>query len=181
MSRRVLNAALAAIFLPIAAAAQIWREPFQASRQIEIVEAKGSPVELDRGTLAWPLSTDVVGVTADVRARASTVPVERIVIRLAAGPFEDRMATCRFESVTRSDDSRVPPAPLAGSEWQQVSFRRMADDPPLRVMALRRETRVLVTIERVEARGQVVFQNLDSRERLWEALTGRTLSNQIQR
>jgi hypothetical protein len=61
--------------------------------------------------------------------------------------------------------------PNGDDEWASILFERIADDPPAPTLAIKRDTRIYVTVERVlNAAGQIVWEQLNSRERLWEAL-----------
>jgi len=151
--------------------AQVWREPLLTSHHVRPLNVAGAPVELGDGVILLGLSRQ--GLDISIRARTrGRFDISSLQLRIAAGPLPDGMITFRLEPARRTGGpDLLLLLPDGDDEWASIRFERIADDPPAPTLAIRRDTRVYVTVERVlNAAGQIVWEQLNSRERLWEAL-----------
>lgn len=150
--------------------AQVWREPLLMNYPVSPLNVAGAPVELGGGSITLGgRQTLSISIRARTPGRFSTT-ASSLLLRLAAGPLPDGMITFRLEPArtTRADRLLILPD---GNDWTTMPFERLADDPPPPTLAIKRDTRVFVTVERVtNASGQIMWEHLNSRERLWEAL-----------
>jgi hypothetical protein len=153
--------------------AQVWREPLLTSHHVRPLNVAGAPVELGNGVILLGLSRHGLDISIRARTRGRfSIADSSLQLRIAAGPLPDGMITFRLEPARRSGGPEMLLLlPDGDDEWASIRFERIADDPPAPTLAIRRDTRVYVTVERVlNAAGQIVWEQLNSRERLWEAL-----------
>ena len=195
MRRPIVPTLLLAAGAALAASAQpppqppgtVLREPYAATRVVDIIAAAGeAPVELaPTGVLdlAYPLA----GATLTVRVRSrhrEALPASGLTLRLAVGPFDapgrgqgnerSTMVSLRMQPQTASGLAASRHATvehLAPGIWESVVFSRVPADPALPILVMRRQVRVIATLERVtDADDEDVWTNPDSRELLWKAL-----------
>jgi hypothetical protein len=171
--KHVVLGAVLGLSLPAYVAAQLWREPYTDLHAITALDPPSSPVVLADGTLSLRHPLDLMRVLIGVRARGPrAINSSAVTLRLAAGPFEDRMLTIRVVESPKQPPTLLPRRGIEGVD--RFSFERLPEDPPIDTLAIRRDTKVVVTVERVvDTAGRVIFDNKDSREQLWEALTAR--------
>ena len=150
----------------------LWREPHLMSHPVKPLNVTGAPVELGEGVISLGLPRQ--GLDISIRARTPgrfSTTASGVQLRLAAGPLPDGMITFRLEPARSTRADMLLLLPDGDDEWASLRFERIAEDPPAPTLAMKRDTRVYVTVERVlNASGQIMWEHLNSRERLWEAL-----------
>jgi hypothetical protein len=156
--------AAAPLLLP---AGQLRREPLIIATPFGVLNPAGSPIELAEGTISI-----VQGRSQLIRLRSKVpmLPMTGIVVRVAAGLFDDGMVTYRLH-MTDAQQSASPAPERTG--WTVRLFVMMPGDPAPDFSRVGRQTKFLVTVEKVsDVTGKVVFDNSDAREQLWRALGG---------
>src|SRR5688500_11391091 len=114
--------AAAPLLLP---AGQLRREPLIIATPFGVLNPAGSPIDLAEGKISI-----VQGRSQFIRLRSkvSMLPMTGIVVRVAAGLFDDGMVTYRLH-MTDSQQSASPfPAP-EGTGWTVRLFVMMPGDP----------------------------------------------------
>ncbi len=153
--------------------AQVWREPHLIGHYVRPLNVAGAPVELGEGQISLGVPRPGLDISLRARTRGrSSIAASNVQLRLAAGPLPDGMITFRLDPALRTlGPDMLLLLPDGDDEWASIRFERIADDPPAPTLAIKRDTRIYVTVERVlNAAGQIVWEHLNSRERLWEAL-----------
>ena len=175
---RVLMSVCAIVLASGSLSAQLFRDPYFVNHFVKPLNVTSAPVELGEGTIWFgqrPGSLDIA-LRARTAGRFRTT-VNNILLRLAAGPLPDGMITFRLEPARTERANRLFFLPDGADEWASMRFNRIAADPPPPTLAIKRESRVYVTVESVlDATGHVIWENTDSRELLWQALN--SLSSQ---
>ncbi len=158
--------AAAPLLLP---AGQLRREPLIIATPFGVLNPAGSPIELAEGTISIGQGRSQL---IRLRSKVPMLPMTGIVVRVAAGLFDDGMVTYRLH-MTDSQQSAAPfPAP-EGAGWTVRLFVMMPGDPSPDFSRVGRQTKFLVTVEKVsDVTGKLVFDNGDAREQLWRALGG---------
>ena len=163
-------AALAALAAYLPADAQLRREPLIVATPFSVLNPAGSPIEIAEGSLA--LATPAPQ-SLRVRSKEPMLPLTGVIVRIAAGPFDDGMVTYRLQmaELRQSDKSPVSPDPAG---WTVRQFLPVPGDARPDLSRVGRHTRFVVTVEQVtDITGRMVFDNSDAREQLWRALGGR--------
>jgi hypothetical protein len=157
------------------------REPYTPRRLVTIVTPPDpAPVELDAtGSLDLPYPLESATLALRVRSRhRETLPASGLTVRVALGPLDDSMFSMRMQPQAPADPARAPqPAvpELVRDAWETVTFTRVAADPPLPVLVMKRDLRIVATLERVlDAGGVELWTHPGSREALWKALRAAT-------
>ena len=163
----------------LVSAHQLRREPLIVAMPFGVLNPPGSPIELAEGTVnvgEGSLSTGDVAVRWQqlrLRSRDPMLPIGGVIVRVAAGLFDEGMLTYRLQMIDLprpGSPAHVPPA----TSWHVRAFLRMSDDPAPDFSRVGRQTRFLMTVEQVtDVAGKMVFDNSDAREQLWRALGGR--------
>jgi hypothetical protein len=176
------RAALAATLVSagaLAATAQIRREPLIIAMPFGVLNPQGSPIELAEGTMSIGSgsSARVSGDLQPIRLRSKEpmLPMTGVVVRVAAGLFEEGMLTYRLQMVDvkppESPSPNVTPDPAA---WTVRMFMRIPGETAPDLSRVGRKTKFLMTVEQVtDVTGKTVFDNSGAREQLWRALGGR--------
>lgn len=180
-----MKALLVGVVLSLAASPEqeghIWREPFRATFPVKVLHPPDSPAQLVPPATLTAIG-GAPGLIVGLRVGgARVIDAHGLLLRFAAGPFPDGMITVRLRRSSGPPGMLprlVPPhsliPELSSPPRLPLSFEQIPDDPPFGWMAIRRNTRLVVTIERVSAAGgTIVFDNPTSREQLWEAIFGR--------
>ena len=177
MRRLALVAVLAAAG-QLVSAQQLRREPLIVAMPFGVLNPPGSPIELAEGTVnvgEGSLSTGEAPAPRQlirVRSRDPMLPIGGIIVRVAAGLFDEGMLTYRLQMTDQpraGSPAHVPPA----TSWNVRPFLRMPGDPAPDFSRVGRQTRFLMTVEQVtDVAGKTVFDNSDAREQLWRALGG---------
>jgi hypothetical protein len=170
--RHLATVALVCVLPPLALTAQIRRDPLIISMPYEVVNPPESPVELAVGALN-PGARVIETLIVRLRARRPSTPLDNVVIRLAAGMFDEGMVTYRMRTTT----SVAPPPGAAPSDdpltWTVAIFERMREDPSPAFGHVGRQTKFVIMIEQVrDPSGRVIYENADCREQLWKVLGG---------
>ena len=162
----------------LVSAHQLRREPLIVAMPFGVLNPPGSPVELAEGTVnvgEGSLSTGDVAVRWQqlrLRFRDPMLPIGGVIVRVAAGLFDEGMLTYRLQMVDLprpGATAHVPPP----TSWHVRAFLRMSNDPAPDFSRVGRQTRFLMTVEQVtDVAGRMVFDNSDAREQLWRALGG---------
>jgi hypothetical protein len=156
------------------------REPYTPRRLVTIVTPPDpAPVELDTtGTLDLPYPLESATLALRVRSRhREALPASGLTVRVALGPLGDSMFSMRMRPEARAAAGAPQPAvqDLVRDAWETVTFTRVAADPPLPVLVMKRNLRIVATLERVlDAGGVELWTHPDSREALWKALRAAT-------
>ena len=93
--RHLASVALVCACGQLVTAGQLRREPLIVSMPYEVLNRPDSPIELAEGELSFGARA-VERLTVSLRARRTLTPITDVVIRLAAGLFEDGMVTYRM-------------------------------------------------------------------------------------
>lgn len=153
-------------------AAQLWREPYLLTHAVRPLNIAGCPVELGEATISLSAARQLLNIP--MRARVPNrfgTAANGVQLRIGAGPLPDGMITFRLELTRAVRADMLLLLPDGDDEWAQPLFERIADDPPPPTLGIKRDTRVFATVEFVRnGSGQIVWENPNSRERLWEAL-----------
>ena len=162
----------------LVSADQLRREPLIVAMPFGVLNPPGSPIELAEGTVnvgEGSLSTGDVAVRWQqlrLRSRDPMLPIGGVIVRVAAGLFDEGMLTYRLQMIDLprpGSPAHVPPA----TSWHVRAFLRMSDEPAPDFSRVGRQTRFLMTVEQVtDVAGRMVFDNSDAREQLWRALGG---------
>lgn len=162
----------------LVSAHQLRREPLIATMPFGVLNPPGSPIELAEGTVnvgEGSLSTGQMPAPRQLirlRSRDPMLPIGGIIVRVAAGLFDEGMLTYRLQMTDLpgvGSPAHVPPA----TSWNVRAFLRMHGDPEPDFSRVGRQTRFLMTVEQVtDVAGKMVFDNSDAREQLWRALGG---------
>ena len=165
---------------------EIYREPLVGNRPATVVEpARGMPLHFAAATLT--LSPDFGPRTrtpllqTEVSSRTvRTVPVSGITLRAAFGPTRHGMITFRLRPYLGPEPATEPFAQITpNGPPRRVGFMIADEDPSPGYMALTRNMRIVFTLDRLEGtEGQLIFENPDATELLWDALGRPTLSTQ---
>jgi hypothetical protein len=169
---RILLSAYVFVLAATSLSAQVWREPYFVNHLVKPLNVAGAPVELGEGTVWLGRRLDSLDITLRARAPGRyRTAVTGIRLRLAAGPLPDGMITFRLEPARTATADILSFLPDGDGEWASMRFERLAADPPPPTLAVKRESRIFVTVERVlSAAGEVLWENTNSRELLWQAL-----------
>lgn len=144
----------------------IFREPLRSAWPVRVVEPPaGLPLAIRRPELSRDmLRAEVQSLTL------KSVPIGGIQLRAAIGPTPDGMVTFRLRTLFPRLGAPVPPILAPRSPAIRMTFVIVEEDqvPPLTLMT--RDRAIVVTIERIAEDGNVVFENPDAIELLWNAL-----------
>jgi len=161
------------------ATAQIRREPLIIAMPFGVLNPEGSPIELAEGTMSIGSASGARG-TRDLqpirlRSKEPMLPMTGVVVRVAAGLFDEGMLTYRLQMVdvkqSESPWPNVTPDPAA---WTVRMFMRVPGETAPDLSRVGRKTKFLMTVEQVtDVTGKTVFENSDAREQLWRALGGK--------
>jgi len=158
------------------AQAQVFRDPLVSFRPVKvIVPSRGMPLLLSRGTITFlgPGRIPTLSITVG-SLTLRPIQISGITLRVALGPTPAGMITFRMRPVAEDRDapSLLPPARLTtGDAAMPLNFALALEDHAPPATAVRRDTIVVVTVERIEGdEGQLIFENPDASELLWEAL-----------
>ena len=183
MRALIASALIATAAVQLAAAQQrprdrIFRGPFIADREAVLVSPdRQLPIEFEGARLnmgsAAPWAA-LGNARLFVNVRSNTVrpiSVRGITLRVAVGPSDHGMFTFRMRGLDRiylpEDTQRIPQDGL----FRPANFATPTDESYPGLLLLDRRTRIVFTLERLEADDtQVVFENPDATELLWEAL-----------
>src|SRR5215207_6699411 len=95
--RMRLSAVVVAVLsaAPLLAAAQLRREPLIVATPFAVLNPPGSPIELAEGTItvAGPARPQFIRL----RSKEPMLPLTGVIVRVAAGLFEDGMITYRLQ------------------------------------------------------------------------------------
>lgn len=159
-------------------AAQVYREPLMSAWPVKVIApSRGMPLQLGGGTITF--SHLPQRATLAITASSLTIRpilISGITLRVAVGPMPDGILTFRMRPVTSAAGPQaVLPGPLARLTTSDgavpLTFVIALEDHAPPATALRRTTQVVVTVERLEGdEGQLIFENPDASELLWEAL-----------
>jgi hypothetical protein len=152
---------------------EIYRGPY-ANRIARLVEPpNGLPLTFSRAEFSiTPLPIARATLRTSITSRTlRSVPVSGITLRAAFGPTRDGMITFRLRPIVSSDT----PPPLArltpNGPPLSLGFSVVQEDPMPGIMALSRDMELVFTLERIEGdESQLIFENPNATELLWEAL-----------
>jgi len=163
----------------LGATAQIRREPLIIAMPFGVLNPQGSPIELAEGTISIG-SGSGAGVSRDLqpirlRSKEPMLPMSGVVIRVAAGLFDEGMLTYRLQMVdVKPPESAWPNVTPDLAAWTVRMFMRVPGDTLPDLSRVGRKTKFLMTVEQVtDVTGKTVFEHSDAREQLWRALGGR--------
>ena len=170
--RQVAIVALVGACGQLVAAGQLRREPLIVSMPYEALNRPDSPIELSEGQLSLGGARAIEQLIVTLKVRRTLTPIADVIIRLAAGLFEDGMVTYRLRS-TSVDPSESLPRPIDPSGWRVASFVRLSEDPMPNLHRVGRNTRIMIAVEQArDTYGVLIYDNPDCREQLWKALGG---------
>ena len=170
--RHLASVALVCACGQLVIAGQLRREPLIVSMPYEVLNRPDSPIELAEGELSFGARA-VERLTVSLRARRTLTPITDIVIRLAAGMFEDGMVTYRMRLSASAAPSPPLPTPIDPSVWTAAIFERMREDPVPDLGRMGRSTRFVIAVEQAtDTYGVLIYDNPNCREQLWKALGG---------
>ena len=162
----------------VVAAEQVRREPLIIATPFGVLNPQGSPIELAEGTISVgsPGGSEFGRSRLQpirLRSKEPMLPVSGVIIRVAAGLFDEGMLTYRLQMV----ELKTPNGPAIvpdPADWTVRMFMPIPEDAPPDFHRVGRQTRFLVTVEQVtDVTGKTVFDNSDAREQLWRALGGK--------
>lgn len=164
----------------------IYREPLVGNRPATAVEpARGLPLQFGHATLRLspdfaPRGRSPILQTELSSRTVRTVPVSGITLRVAFGPTRHGMITFRLRPFLGPEPATEPFAQITpNGSPRRVEFMIADEDPPPGYLALTRDMRIVFTLDRLEGdEGQLIFENPDATELLWEALGRPSLSTQ---
>jgi hypothetical protein len=137
------------------------------------------PLEFTNSSLS--ISFGRANLATEVQSRTlRTIQVSGITLRLAFGPTRDGMITFRLRPVMPPDSVPEPPARILPDRPPlTVEFGLVPEDPHPGLVSLTRDMKVCFTLERIDGEdGQLIFENPDATELLWQALGRPSFSNQ---
>jgi hypothetical protein len=153
-------------------AGQLRREPLIVAAPYQVLNRPDSPIELADGQLSFGPRI-VERLIVSMRIRRTLTPISDVVIRLAAGLFEDGMVSYRLRL---SDSAATPPQPTPPGDptiWSIAIFERLPDDPLPDLGRVGPSTRFVIAVEQVQdTYGVLIYDNPSCREQLWRALGG---------
>ena len=153
-------------------AGQLRREPLILSMPYEVLNRPDSPIELVEGELSLGARA-VERLVVSLRMRRTLTPITDVVIRLAAGMFEDGMVSYRMRLSASTEPPPQLPLPGAPSVWTAAIFERVRDDPLPELGRVGPSTRFVIAVEQVsDTYGVLIYDNPSCREQLWKALGG---------
>jgi hypothetical protein len=182
MMRVFIATALAAAAVQLAAEQRprdpLFRGPFIADRLAVLVKPERQlPIEFEDARLymgngapwaAWGNARLTVSVRSNT---VRPITVHGVTLLVAVGPAEHGMFTFRMRGISTVYRSETAERIPQDGQFRPVTFAPRADDHYPGLLLLDRNTRVVFTLERLEADDlQVVFENPDATELLWEAL-----------
>jgi hypothetical protein len=162
---------------------ELFRGPLVSTRPATLVEERGLPLDfaaatMDLGAVAPWARLSRARLHTRIRSKiVRTVPVAGITLRVGVGPAPDGMYTFRMRGrvhiLAPESFKRIAP----GGEVPLVTFVAASEDVVPGVLLINLKAKVAFTVERVEGdEGQLIFENPDTTELLWEALGRPTLS-----
>jgi hypothetical protein len=155
----------------------VFRGPFYASLPATIVETQaGLPLEFTNARLEGTLGSD--RLWANVASRTlRTITPSGITLRVAYGPARNGIVTVRMRAVVSDELSgEAPPRFTPRTGPHLLAFQTVPEDPHLGLQALSPSMTIAFTLERLQTEdGQLVFENPDAIELLWQALGRPTL------
>jgi hypothetical protein len=176
--RTAVLAGVLILAAPLSLTGQLRREPLIAATPFGVLNPPRSPIELAAGIVTvgeGSLSSGQLPAPRQhirLRSRDPMLAVGGVIVRVAAGLFDDGMVTYRLQMTDELRSDTMAPSPFAPG-WHVRVFLRVAGEPPPDVSRVGRQTRFLMTVEQVtDVAGKVVFDNADAREQLWRALGG---------
>lgn len=160
---------------------EIYRGPY-SSRPARLVEPPGGlPLTFAATQFSF---TPLPGTGAQLRTSVSSrtvrsVPVSGITLRAAYGPTRDGMITFRLRPTLRFGDPDAVARLTLNTYPMVLAFSVVQEDPLPGIMSLSRNMDLVFTLERLEgAESQLIFENPDATELLWEALGKPSFSTQ---
>jgi hypothetical protein len=148
-------------------AQQLRREPLIVAVPFGVLSPPGSPIELAEGAIE--ITSQGRWQQVRVRSKEPMLPLTGVIIRIAAGLFENGMITYRLQMA----DVKHPAGFVDPTGWMMRLFQAIPGDALPDFSRVGRHTRFLMTVEQItDISGKVVFDNSDAREQLWRALGG---------